>query len=72
MQKTRKAVHKFTDMMYDIFGDDMFFDELSSLETISKGGEVDQYDGERHSEDYMKRSMEYAKKKRTQNWNGHE
>ena len=49
--------------MYDIFGDDMFFDELSSLETISKGGEVDQYDGERHSEDYMKRSLEYAKKK---------
>ena len=61
--KDAKAVHKFTDMMYDIFGDDMFFDELSSLETISKGGEVDQYDGERHSEDYMKRSAEYAKKK---------
>ena len=44
MQKTIKQFHKFTDMMYDIFGDDMFFDELSSLETISKGGEVDQYD----------------------------
>ena len=50
-------------MIYDIFGDDIFFDELGSLETISKGGEVDQYDGERHSEDYMKRSMDYAKKK---------
>ena len=57
--------------MYDIFGDDMFFDELSSLETISKGGEVDQYDGERHSEDYMKRSSGICKEKRTQR-NGHE
>ena len=61
--KDAKTVHKFTDMIYDIFGDDSFFDELGSLETISKGGEVDQYDGERHSEDYMKRSADYAKKK---------
>jgi len=60
--KDAKTVHKFTDMIYDIFGDDSFFDDLGTLQTISKGGEVDQYDGEKHSDDYMKRSAEYAKR----------
>jgi len=60
--KDAKTVHKFTDMIYDIFGDDSFFDDLGTLQTISKGGEVDQYDGEKHSDEYMKRSAEYAKR----------
>jgi len=60
--KDAKTVHKFTDMIYSIFGDDSFFDDLGTLQTISKGGEVDQYDGEKHSDEYMKRSAEYAKR----------
>ena len=49
-------------MIYDIFGDDSFFDRLGVLEVISKGGERDQYDGEKRSEDYIKKAHEYAKK----------
>ena len=60
--KDAKTVFKFTDMIYDIFGDDSFFDRLGVLEVISKGGERDQYDGEKRSEEYIKKAHEYAKK----------
>ena len=60
--KDAKTVFNFTEMIYDIFGDDSFFDRLGVLEVISKGGERDQYDGEKRSEDYIKKAHEYAKK----------
>ena len=41
--KDAKTVFKFTDMIYDIFGDDSFFDRLGVLEVISKDGERDQF-----------------------------